>query len=117
MGAAAPTLFSESMLCNHRNPLNPWIFLKYLCLFCFLGVCYRFFSEADFKALEKFSTPEIQRVPLDSIVLQMVSMGLPDVRKFPFIEPPPIESLEESVLVLKAQDALNPDEVCDFDKR
>ena len=76
------------------------------------GVCYRFFSEADFKALEKFSTPEIQRVPLDSIVLQMVSMGLPDVRKFPFIEPPPIESLEESVMVLKAQDALNPDEVC-----
>ena len=67
--------------------------------------------------MEKFSTPEIQRVPLDSIVLQMVSMGLPDVRKFPFIEPPPIESLEESVLVLKAQDALNPDEVCDFDKR
>ena len=65
------------------------------------GVCYRFFSEADFKALEKFSTPEIQRVPLDSIVLQMVSMGLPDVRKFPFIEPPPIESLEESVMVLK----------------
>ena len=89
----------------------------YLCLFCFIGVCYRFFSEADFKALEKFSTPEIQRVPLDSIVLQMVSMGLPDVRKFPFIEPPPIESLEESVLVLKAQDALNPDEVCGFDKR
>ena len=42
----------------------------------------------------------------------MVSMGLPDVRKFPFIEPPPIESLEESVMVLKAQDALNPDEVC-----
>ena len=78
----------------------------------FAGVCYRFFSEADFKALEKFSTPEIQRVPLDSIVLQMVSMGLPDVRKFPFIEPPPIESLEESVMVLKAQDALNPDEVC-----
>ena len=87
-------------------------------LFCKIpsvsGVCYRFFSEADFKALEKFSTPEIQRVPLDSIVLQMVSMGLPDVRKFPFIEPPPIESLEESVMVLKAQDALNPDEVCTY---
>ena len=83
-------------------------------MFFFSGVCFRFFSEADFKALEKFSTPEIQRVPLDSIVLQMVSMGLPDVRKFPFIEPPPVESLEESVMVLKAQDALNPDEVCNL---
>lgn len=40
----------------------------------------------------------------------MVSMGLPDVRQFPFIEPPPRESLEESVMVLKAQNALNNDE-------
>ena len=37
-------------------------------------------------------------------------MGLPDVRKFPFIEPPPVESLEESIMVLKAQNALNDDE-------
>ena len=57
-----------------------------------------------------FATPEIQRVPLDSTVLQMVSMGLPDVRKFPFIEPPPSESLEEAILVLKAQNALNDNE-------
>ena len=68
------------------------------------------YSESEYKALNAFSTPEIQRVPLDSIVLQMVSMGLPDVRKFPFLEPPPIESLEESVMVLKAQNALNDDE-------
>lgn len=74
------------------------------------GVCFRLFSESEYKALTPFSTPEIQRVPLDSIVLQMVSMGLPDVRKFPFIEPPPRESLEESVMVLKAQNALNDDE-------
>ncbi len=74
------------------------------------GVCFRLFSENEFKALKPFTTPEIQRVPLDSIILQMVSMGLPDVRKFPFIEPPPAESLEESVMVLKAQNALNDDE-------
>ena len=99
--------FSRS-LCNQLRIIKALIFLEKV---FFSGVCFRFFSEADFKALEKFSTPEIQRVPLDSIVLQMVSMGLPDVRKFPFIEPPPVESLEESVMVLKAQDALNPDEV------
>ena len=68
------------------------------------------YSEAEYKALSAFSTPEIQRVPLDSLVLTMVSMGLPDVRKFPFIEPPPLESLEESIMVLKAQNALNEDE-------
>ena len=40
----------------------------------------------------------------------MISMGLPDVRKFPFLEPPPVEAIEESVLVLKNQNALNDDE-------
>ena len=45
-------------------------------------------------------------MPLDSLVLQMVSMGLPDARKFPFIEPPPPESLENSILVLKEQGAM-----------
>ena len=40
----------------------------------------------------------------------MVSMGLPDVRKFPFLEPPPAEAIENSVLVLKEQDAMADDE-------
>ena len=41
---------------------------------------------------------------------QMVSMGLPDVRKFPFLEAPPPESIENSILVLKEQDAMAEDE-------
>jgi HrpA-like RNA helicase len=40
----------------------------------------------------------------------MVAMGLPNARKFPFIEPPPPESLENSILVLKEQGAMTPDE-------
>lgn len=67
------------------------------------GVCYRLYSEEEYQALEKYSTPELQRVPLDSLLLQMVSMGLPDARKFPFIEPPPMESIENSILSLKQQ--------------
>ena len=43
----------------------------------------------------------MQRVPLDSSLLQMIAMGLPDPRKFPFIEPPPVESIENSILSLK----------------
>lgn len=52
-------------------------------------------------ALEKYATPELQRVPLDCLLLQMIAMGLPDARKFPFIEPPPAESIENSILSLK----------------
>ena len=53
--------------------------------------------------MEQYSTPELQRVPLDSLLLQMVSMGLPDARKFPFIEPPPMENIENSIRTLQQQ--------------
>jgi hypothetical protein len=74
------------------------------------GVCFRLFSETEYQAMEAYSKPEIERVPLDSLVLQMVSMGLPDCRKFPFIEPPRPEALENSITVLKEQDAMTEDE-------
>jgi HrpA-like RNA helicase len=35
----------------------------------------------DYDAFQEYATPEIQRVPLDSLILQMISMGLPDARK------------------------------------
>ncbi|OAD52775.1 putative ATP-dependent RNA helicase DHX34 [Eufriesea mexicana] len=74
------------------------------------GICYRLYSEEEYMALEKYSTPELQRVPLDSLLLQMIAMGLPDTRKFPFIEPPPAESIENSILSLKEHGALTDNE-------
>ena len=74
------------------------------------GVCFRLFEESDYAALAEYSTPEIHRVPLDGTVLQMVAMGLNDARKFPFVEPPNKESLENAVLSLKEVGAMNPDE-------
>ena len=68
------------------------------------------FEESDYAALAEYSTPEIHRVPLDGTVLQMVAMGLNDARKFPFVEPPNKESLENAVLSLKEVGAMNPDE-------
>jgi len=52
-------------------------------------------------AMVDYTTPEIQRVSLDCVLLQMISMGLPDVRKFPFIEPPDPQAIDNSVLALK----------------
>ena len=46
------------------------------------------------------------RVPLDSLVLQMIALGIPDVRHFPFVTPPSKEHLETSVRTLVAQAAL-----------
>lgn len=61
------------------------------------------YSESDFDGLSAYTKPEIQRVPLDSLLLQLLSMGLPDARKFPFLEPPDITSIEESLQNLKSQ--------------
>ncbi|XP_075225444.1 putative ATP-dependent RNA helicase DHX34 [Lycorma delicatula] len=74
------------------------------------GVCYRLYSEEDYNAMSEYTTPEIQRVPLDSLLLQMIAMGLPNARKFPFIEPPVPESIETAILSLKQYGALTEDE-------
>nr|CAD7611072.1 unnamed protein product [Timema genevievae] len=74
------------------------------------GVCYRLYSEEEYHAMSQYTTPEIQRVPLDSLLLQMVAMGLPDARKFPFIEPPPPDSIENAITTLKQQGALTEEE-------
>ena len=74
------------------------------------GVCFRLFGESEFQDMAPFSTPEIHRSPLDSTVLQMVSMGLADARKFPFLEPPTPEALENAISSLKEVNAMNRDE-------
>ena len=74
------------------------------------GVCFRLYSESDYQAFSQYTTPEIQLVPLDSIILQMVALGINRIREFPFIEPPPASNVENSIHTLKQQGALTDDE-------
>ncbi|XP_017145083.1 probable ATP-dependent RNA helicase DHX34 [Drosophila miranda] len=74
------------------------------------GFCFRLYSQQQFDAFEAYPTPEIYRVPLDTMLLQMVSMGLPDVRAFPFIEPPESERIEQTILALKQHGAVSMEE-------
>ncbi|CAL4144006.1 unnamed protein product, partial [Meganyctiphanes norvegica] len=74
------------------------------------GNCFRLYSEQEYSSFSTYSTPEIQRVPLDSLMLQMISMGLPNIRLFPFIEPPSGEKLESSITSLKVQAAVTSTE-------
>lgn len=52
------------------------------------GVCYRLFSEEDFLSRDEFTDPEITRTNLASVILQMASLRLGDIRKFPFLQSP-----------------------------
>ncbi|KAM9514303.1 putative ATP-dependent RNA helicase DHX34 [Guaruba guarouba] len=71
------------------------------------GVCYRLYAKSDYDAFSPYPVPEIRRVALDALVLQLKSMGLGDPRTFPFLEPPPSSSLETAVRYLKDQGALD----------
>uniref|UniRef100_A0A8C6R0H2 Probable ATP-dependent RNA helicase DHX34 n=1 Tax=Nannospalax galili TaxID=1026970 RepID=A0A8C6R0H2_NANGA len=74
------------------------------------GVCYRLYAESDYNAFAPYPVPEIRRVALDALVLQMKSMSVGDPRTFPFIEPPPPASLETAILYLRDQGALDTSE-------
>ncbi|CAF3255377.1 unnamed protein product [Rotaria socialis] len=71
------------------------------------GVCFRLYSEQDYITFQEYSTPEIRRVPLDSLLLQMISMGLKDPRKFPFVEAPDMTAIDSALLRLQEQAALS----------
>uniref|UniRef100_A0A8D8IRH3 Probable ATP-dependent RNA helicase DHX34 n=1 Tax=Culex pipiens TaxID=7175 RepID=A0A8D8IRH3_CULPI len=74
------------------------------------GICYRLYSEKQFQDFEAYTTAEILKVPLESLLLQMISMGLPNSRMFPFVEPPPADNIENAIMNLKHHEALTNDE-------
>lgn len=76
------------------------------------GICYRMYSEEDLKKFEAFTPPEIHLVPLESLFLKMISLGLSDVTQFPFIEKPSACSIEESLEKLKFSGALSLEQDC-----
>jgi HrpA-like RNA helicase len=51
--------------------------------------------------MDTFGTPEMLRVPLESLLLLMISLGLSDVRKFPFLDTPEPDSIENALIELK----------------
>ncbi|KAJ3126780.1 ATP-dependent RNA helicase dhx37, partial [Physocladia obscura] len=65
------------------------------------GHCYRLFSSAVFaNYFEQFSRPEMLRVPIEGVVLQMKAMGISNVLNFPFPTPPGKENLRAGETLL-----------------
>ncbi len=71
------------------------------------GVCYRLYSEEDFKLREEFTQPEIQRTNLSAVILQMQMMRLGDIDDFPFLEPPDSRLINDGFKQLMELAALN----------
>ena len=72
------------------------------------GVAIRLYSEEDFEGRPEFTEPEILRTSLASVILQMTSLGLGEVERFPFVDPPDTRAVRAGVQLLEELGALGP---------
>ncbi|WP_249423916.1 ATP-dependent RNA helicase HrpA [Nocardioides coralli] len=70
------------------------------------GIAIRLYSEEDFEARPAFTDPEILRTNLASVILQMTSLGLGDIARFPFVEPPDRRNVTAGVQLLEELNAV-----------
>ena len=72
------------------------------------GIAIRLYSEEDFEARPAFTEPEILRTTLASVILQMAALGLGDVARFPFVEPPDARNVRAGMVLLTELGAIAP---------
>ncbi|MDX1968295.1 MAG: ATP-dependent helicase HrpB [Planctomycetaceae bacterium] len=71
------------------------------------GRCLRLWPEAAHRVRPAFEAPELLRVDLAGVVLQLRCWGEVDVRAFPWFEPPPAAALEHAEDLLRAINAID----------
>jgi ATP-dependent RNA helicase DHX37/DHR1 len=74
------------------------------------GHCYRLYSSAVYETeFAKFAQPELLRMPIEGVVLQMKAMNIDTITNFPFPTPPDRESLHKAEKLLGYLRAIAPD--------
>ena len=71
------------------------------------GVCIRLYGEDDFAARPTHPEPEIRRSDLAAVLLRMLSLGLRDVDRFPFIDPPDRRHVNDGLRLLRELGAVD----------
>ncbi|KAI9672244.1 MAG: putative ATP-dependent RNA helicase DHR1 [Alyxoria varia] len=71
------------------------------------GHCYRVYSSAVYENhFEEHALPEIHRTSVESVVLQLKAMGIPNIANFPFPTPPDRQALVKAERLLENLGAL-----------
>ncbi len=73
------------------------------------GVCYRLYSEEDFKGRSEYSEEEILHSDLAEVALRMSELGIYNYETFPFITVPKANGLKSAEETLKIINAINDD--------
>ncbi|KOS18793.1 putative ATP-dependent RNA helicase DHR1 [Escovopsis weberi] len=73
------------------------------------GHCYRLYSSAVYERdFPEFGDPELLRMPIEGVVLQLKAMNLQNVVNFPFPTPPDRQSLATAERLLTYLSAISP---------
>jgi len=64
------------------------------------GICVRFYGEEDYLARERFTSPEIRRTNLASVILQTKALRLGAIEEFPFLDPPRPDAIRDGYKTL-----------------
>jgi len=71
------------------------------------GICIRLYSEEDYNDRPEYTLPELKRSNLAEVILQMISLGLGNPEKFPFLDPPFPNAIKEGYRLLRELDAID----------
>lgn len=74
------------------------------------GVCLRLWSEREHRGLTPETSPEIERVDLTGVILELLCWGETDLRSFPWFQSPPPAALEQGIGVLELIGAVDSGE-------
>jgi len=64
------------------------------------GIAIRLYAEKDFDERPAFTTPEILRTSLASVILRMAGLDLGPIAEYPFLEPPTPRQVEDGYRLL-----------------
>jgi len=82
------------------------------------GICIRLFSLEDYEAREDFTTPEIRRTNLASVILQTLTLRLGAIDQFPLIDPPRPDAIRQGFRTLRELGAVDDhDRLTDIGRR
>jgi len=73
------------------------------------GIAIRLYSEEDFTKRPEFTEPEILRTNLAAVILQMISLGLGDIERFPFLQAPDSRGVKDGLDLLRELGAVTKD--------
>ena len=72
------------------------------------GIAIRLYSELDYTKRPEYTDPEILRTNLAAVILQMISLGLGDIERFPFLQPPDKRGIKDGLDLLIELHAVTP---------